>query len=209
MILYALLKGFKMNVGGLIEGSIRGYHLNNKRGLIPHPATITRLCILAGVKGVWEEEETCPRVSPLTLTRVTRGAKGKRQKGIVEMEAEAETEPVEENDTRQVGTIPEDIPPAVAEEVPFRMSPLNQSYPEEQEQFPEKAEGSRRIGENAEIMDMLRSMKKDMEEREQKWERQQHIREEFMEAEARKREQMWEQSWRQREEGWQGELKRK
>ena len=36
MILYALLKGYKMNVGGLIEGSIRGYHLSNKRGLIPH-----------------------------------------------------------------------------------------------------------------------------------------------------------------------------
>ena len=50
IILYALLKGCKMNVGSLIEGSIRGYHL----------ATITRLCILTGVKGSWEEEETCP-----------------------------------------------------------------------------------------------------------------------------------------------------
>ena len=57
MILYALLKGYKMNVGGLIEGSIRGYYLSNKRGLIPHIAPITRLCILAGVKGSWEEEE--------------------------------------------------------------------------------------------------------------------------------------------------------
>ena len=165
MILYALLKGYKMNVGGLIEGSIRGYHLSKKRGLIPHLATITRICILVGVKGVWEEEEKCPRVSPLTLTRVTRGAKGKRQKGIVEVEVEPETKLVEENEITEVGTIPEDIPPAVEEEVPFRMSPLNQSYPEEQEQFPGKAEGSRRRGENAEIMDMLRSMKKDMEER--------------------------------------------
>ena len=51
IILYALLKGYKVNVGRLIEGSILGYHLSNKRGLIPHPATITRLCILAGVKG--------------------------------------------------------------------------------------------------------------------------------------------------------------
>ena len=31
IILYAPLKGYKMNVGGLIEGSIRGYHLSNKR----------------------------------------------------------------------------------------------------------------------------------------------------------------------------------
>ena len=60
-----------MNVGRLIEGSIRGYHLSTKRGLIPHPTTITRLCILAGVKGSWEEEETCPKVTPLTLTSVT------------------------------------------------------------------------------------------------------------------------------------------
>ena len=37
IILYALLKGYKMNVGGLIEGSIKGYHLSNKRGLIPYP----------------------------------------------------------------------------------------------------------------------------------------------------------------------------
>ena len=82
MILYALLKGYKMNVGGLIEGSIRGYHLRNRRGLIPHPATITRLCILAGVKGAWEEEEQCPWVSPLTLTGVIKGPRNKKQKGL-------------------------------------------------------------------------------------------------------------------------------
>ena len=51
IILYALLKGYKMNVGCLTEGSIRGYHLSNKRGLIPHPTTISRLCILARVRG--------------------------------------------------------------------------------------------------------------------------------------------------------------
>ena len=57
IILYALLKGYKMNVGGLIEGSIRGYHLSNKRGLIPHPTTISRLCIFIGVRRSWDEEE--------------------------------------------------------------------------------------------------------------------------------------------------------
>ena len=65
MILYALLKGYKINIGSLIEESIKGYHVSNKRGLIPYPATITRLYILAGVKGVWEEEEKWLRVSPL------------------------------------------------------------------------------------------------------------------------------------------------
>ena len=37
IILYAILKGYKINVGYLIEGTIRGYHLSNKRGLIPPP----------------------------------------------------------------------------------------------------------------------------------------------------------------------------
>ena len=102
-----------MNIGILIEESIRGYHHSNKRGLIPHPTTITRLCLLAGVKGMWEEEEKCPRVSPLTLTGVTRGPKGKRQKGIKEVDAKAETVPAEENETREMEAIPENIHPAI------------------------------------------------------------------------------------------------
>ena len=66
-ILYALLKGYKFDVGKIIVSTIRCFHKKVKRGLIPHPATITRLCILVGVKGTWAEEETCPKVSPLTL----------------------------------------------------------------------------------------------------------------------------------------------
>ena len=87
-----------MNVGSLIEGSIRGYHLRNKRGLIPHQSTITKLCILARVRGSWEEEETCPKVSPLTLTSVTKGPRNKKQKIIIEVE----TDPAEENDDREI-----------------------------------------------------------------------------------------------------------
>ena len=154
-----------MNIGILIEESIRGYHHSNKRGLIPHRTTITRLCLLAGVKGMWEEEEKCPRVSPVTLTGVTRGPKGKRQKGIVEVDAEAETVPTEENETREMRAIPEDIHQVVAEEAHFRMSPLSHSYPEVQEHLTEQVEQFRRREENAEIIEMLRSMRKDMEER--------------------------------------------
>ena len=65
IILYAILKGYKRNAGAIIENSIMKYHEGNKRGLIPHPATITRLCLRAGVKGIWEEEEECPKASPL------------------------------------------------------------------------------------------------------------------------------------------------
>ena len=132
IILYALLKGNKMNVWGLIEGSIRGYHLSNKRGLIPHPTTISRLCIFTGVRGSWDEEETCPKVSPLTLTGVTKGPKNKKQQRIVEVEVE----PAEDNDHKEMEAIPEKNPPAKEEEVHFRMSPLNHSYPDLTENFP-------------------------------------------------------------------------
>ena len=89
------------------------------------------------------------------------------------MDVEAETMPAEENETREMGAIPEDIHPAVAKEAHFRMSQLSHSYPEVQEHLPKQAKGSMRREENVEIIEMLRSMKKDMEEIEQKWERQQ------------------------------------
>ena len=68
VMLYAILKGYKLNVGALIENSIIRYHEVNKRGLIPHPSTMTVLCLKAGVKVVWEKEEEIPRTSPLPLT---------------------------------------------------------------------------------------------------------------------------------------------
>ena len=51
VMLYAILKGYKINIGTIIENSIMRYHEGNKRGVIPHPATVTVLCLKAGVKG--------------------------------------------------------------------------------------------------------------------------------------------------------------
>ena len=191
-------------MGGLIEVSIRGYHLSNKRGLIPHPATISRLCILARVKGSWEEEEVWPRVSPLTLTGVTKGHRNIKQKGIVEVE----TEPLKGDDNREIENFPEQTLPAEEEEMHCRMSPLSHSYLDMRDNFLEPAESSRRNEGAAEIMDMLRSMKKEMEEREKKWERQQQIREEFLEADFKRKEQQWEKNLKQKEEEWKEEMKR-
>ena len=50
ILLYALLKGYKINVGKIIEKSILGYSESKYRGMIPHPATITRLYIREGVE---------------------------------------------------------------------------------------------------------------------------------------------------------------
>ena len=60
ILMYALLKGYKINVGKIIENSIMSYYRSKYRGLISHPATITKLCILGGVNGDWENEESSP-----------------------------------------------------------------------------------------------------------------------------------------------------
>ena len=85
-------------MGEIIENSILGYFESNCRGMIPHPATITNLCIQEGVKKEWGIEETYPRASLLTLTGITKGPKnigkgkeketkkGKRKEGYTELE---------------------------------------------------------------------------------------------------------------------------
>ena len=50
-LMYAILKGYKFNVGKIIENSFLSYYRCGYRGLVPHLAPITRLCILGGVEG--------------------------------------------------------------------------------------------------------------------------------------------------------------
>ena len=208
IILYALLKGYKFDVGKIIETSIRIFHKNVKRGLIPHPETITRLCNLAGVKGIWVEEETCPKVSPPTLTRVIKGPKSRMKK---EMEIVEVNEEHEEEEEEQVGMeqIPKESQLPMEDEMHNRRSPFIPSPLNVKETFSEPAECSRSNQGNAEIMDILVSMKKEMEEREKRWEKQQKIREEFLEANFRRREQQWEQMLKQRDEEWKEEIERR
>ena len=92
IILYALLKGYMFDVGKIIESSIRCFHKNLKRGPIPHPVTITKLCILAGGKRTWAEEETYPKASPLTLTGVTKGLNSRKMKEMEIVEVAEEPE---------------------------------------------------------------------------------------------------------------------
>ena len=103
--------------------------------------------------------------------------------------------------------MPDSILPE-AEEEPLRISPTYPSSPEVREQVPVRAETSRSIEGNAKLMEMLKTMKKEMEERELKWEQQQRIIDEFVEATARMKEQIWEENWRIREEEHKEELKR-
>ena len=102
VLLYAILKGYKLNAGAIIENSIMKYHEGNKRGLIPHLATITWLCIKAGVKGNWAEEEECPNASPLTLTGISKGPRNQKKKGVI---VEADSRDEEESARQEEETL--------------------------------------------------------------------------------------------------------
>ena len=123
------------------------------------------------------------------------------------VDAETEQETNAENDRREMEEAPDSVLSEVEEE-PLRVSSTYPLFPEVQEQVPAQEEGSRSREEKTEIMEMLRAMKREMEERELKWERQQHIKEEFMEAVARRKEHIWEENLRIREEEHKEELKK-
>ena len=226
VILYVILKGYKLNAGAIIENSIMKYHEGNKRGLIPHPATITRLCIRAGVKGSWTEEEECPKASPLTLIGVSKGPRNQKKKGvIVEADSRDEEESarqeedtlmVEDQEEQDPETQPEgntsmfaeDIEPDERSPIDFT-TPLASSPPIRNRDFREPGESSRGAQENNQIKEMLISIQKSMEEREKKWSIQQKFREEVYEAELKRRDQQWEEELNRKEEVYEAELKRK
>ena len=145
------------------------------------------------MKGDWEEEVRCPRVSPLTMTRVIRGPKGRKQKELTMLDVETGQEIDTETGRREVEEIPDSILPEVEEE-PLRISPTYPLSLEVQKQVPVQAGTSTSTAGNAEIMEMLKTMKKKIEERELKWEQQQKIKEEFVEATAKIKEQIWEEN---------------
>ena len=85
--LYAILKGYNINVGKMIEKSILDYCKSNYRGLMPHLAIIIELCNMGEITYLWEEEVNCPKVSPLTLIGITKGPRNKG-KAVIEEEEE-------------------------------------------------------------------------------------------------------------------------
>ena len=102
---------------------------------------------------------------------------------IVELAVEPEEE---ENEQLRMEQIPYESQLPVEEEMQSRRSPLIHSPPEVRQTFVEPAECSMNNQGNTEIMEMLVSMKKEMEEREKRWEQQQKVGEEFLEADFRR-----------------------
>ena len=182
-ILYAILKGYKLNAGAVIENSIMRYHEGNKRGMIPHPETITMLCIRDGVKENWVEEEECPNASPLTLTGISKGPRKQKKKEVI-VEAgsreeeenarqEEDTLTVENQQEQNPETQPEGNTSMFAEDMAVDerslidyTTPLASSTPTRNMDFREPGESSKGAQGNNEIMEMLISIQKSIEERE-------------------------------------------
>ena len=212
IMLYAILKGYKINIGTIIENSIMRYHEGNKRGLIPHPVTITILCLKAGVKGVWEEEEEVPLTSPLLLTGVSKGPRNQKKKRVlIKTREEAPAARQEEENSEnpaETNTFPFADNEGQNEESLMDFSfPLASSPPMQNRTFREQGESSRGAQESNSIMEMLISMQSRMEERERRWSIQQKFREDTYEVELKRRDQQWEEELQRREERFESELK--
>ena len=96
---------------------------------------------------------------------------------------------------------PEEAQLPVEDEFQSRISLVLQSPPHVRENFYELAKCSKGNTGNKEIMEMLVSMKKEMEERERR-SGNDNREEEFLKADLRRKEQRWEQLLNQREEEW-------
>ena len=214
VMLYAILKGYKINIGTIIENSIMRYHEGNKRGLIPHPATVTILCLKAGVKGDWGTEEEVPLASPLLLTEVTKGPRNQKKKGVlIKTGGETPTAGQEkENSENPMGanTFTRADNEEQDEGSPTDFSfPLASSPPMQGRTFREQGESSKGTQGNNEIIEMLLSMQRKMEEREHRWNVQQQFRDNTYEVELKRRDQQLEDELQRREEKFETELRRK
>ena len=214
VILYAILKGYKINIGAIIENSIMRYHEGNKRGLIPHPATVTILCLKAGVKGDWGTEEEVPLASPLLLTGVTKGPRNQKKKGVLIKTGEETPTAGQEKENSENPMGANTFTRADNEEQdegsPMDFSfPLASSPPMQGRTFREQGESSRGTQGNNEIIEMLISMQNKMEAREKEWRLQQEFREEVYEKELKRRDQEWEEELQRKEERFESELQKR
>ena len=147
-----------MNVRKIIEKSILSYSKRNYKGLIPYPTTITSHCLLGGIEAKWGKEETYPRASPLTLTGVTKGPRNRGKGKEIEVEEERGYEKCNELASSK-------SPPQRQQDFQESQSPNKNAFSYLRQTRQKQAEGSRHQCNNAELMEMLKSLKQEMKER--------------------------------------------
>ena len=97
ILLYAILKGYNISFGKIIEKSILDYQSNNFFSHMPHPSILTHLCIKGGVTFDKEKEEKCYTISPLTLTTFTKTSANKGKEILKGVKKEGEHKEVKLN----------------------------------------------------------------------------------------------------------------
>ena len=164
-------------------------------------------------KGKVTEEEV-PLASPLVLTGVTKGPRNQKKKGVlIKTREEAPTAgPEKENLENPMGanTFPRAGNEEHDEGIPMDFSfPLASSPPRQSRTFGEQGESSRGANENQAIMELLLSIQRKMEEREQRLNIQQQFRDNTYESELKRRDQQMEEELQRREEKFEAELQRR
>ena len=82
------------------------------------------------------------------------------------------------------------------------VSPVLTFSTDERQVHQEQAESSEPLGRNATVLDLLKAMRKEMEERDNQLKLQLQLRDEYMEAELKMRDQNLEEALKQRDEEW-------
>ena len=178
--MYDILKGYKFSVGKIIENSILSYYRGSYRGLVPHPALITRPCILGGVEGDWKEEETCPKTSPLTLTGIIKGPKNKGKAKIAEPGRE-------KGDNIEINQIQFENATQEHQQRQKSLSPILTLSPDLRQTHQEPSESSAHHSNTTELMEMLKAMRQEMQEGDKQLKIQLQLWDEYMDTKLRRR----------------------
>ena len=134
------------------------YYRIGYKGLVHHLALITRLCILGSVEEDYEEEETCPKTSPLTLTGIIKGHKNRGK----EKEAEIERE---ERDNMEINQILFDSATQEHLQRQEGLSPIFTVSPNSRQIHHEQDKSLEHHGNNTKLMEMLKATRQEMQER--------------------------------------------
>ena len=218
---YALVKGFNLNVGKIVEQSILDYLENNFLRNIPHHALITLLYIkgIGGGGGGVTFSEKCSRSSPITLTGALKApVQGeeverirKRKRATSELKREATLTIEEELETEEKGGVGggggvfEDYPeqqvlsPRAEENI---MPTQNKT---ERGNMTAKEQESNTLG----FFSLLTEMREEMKRRDEQFKEELRWRDETQAVENKRREENLAAVLQQRDEKWREELSQK
>ena len=162
---------------------------------LQNTSLISRLYTLGGVQGDWEEEENCPKTLPLTLAGITKEPKNRNRGRKVEAIREEE-EPLEIQQPQPKGEAPE-LPQWLRS-----VSPILTFSPKVRQVHLEQVKSSKPLNSNVAVLDLMKAMKQELEERDNQLKLQLQLRDEYMEAELKRRDQYLEKALKQRDEEW-------